>query len=534
MAIKITMTNKWLYSLIAVGVFLALSVGVLAPEVPSISFGHSAEDVFARVGGNWMTIQSAIDQGLFASNLSFDTASSGLSGLIIKDIAPSRGYHQNFMCVLLSTNEVKCAGYNGWGNLGIGDTYQRTKFELVVELDDVDKLVNIGRLNTCATLQGSGKLKCWGYNGYGQLGDGTTAYKKIPTFVINGADDTHLENVIEVKGKPMNYAYTSVCAITSEATGNLYCWGYNGYGQLGIAEGDTSSRTKAAQVPYFSEGWENLSVKNVSLGGYSTGGFTCAIVGDSRGVYCWGYNGYGQLGVGDVARRTTPQRVSGLTDVHSLELSHDDYGTSCAIVGASREVYCWGYNTYGQLGIGSNYWTGTHYKTTPQKVNGLTDVSKLKSIGTGSYSSYCALLSNETLYCWGYNGFGVLGVDDTTLKDIPIQVAITSVKDIEGYGYSQHGHYCAIVNASREVYCWGYNGYGQVGQESTGNSYYTVPQKVLGISGDVSKISCGGYHGGNMCSALLDSGDVRVWGYNGYGNLGAGDTLNKYVATAPS
>ena len=156
MAIKITMTNKWLYSLIAVGVFLALSVGVLAPEVPSISFGHSAEDVLIRISGSWIPVQYAYDQGFF-SDLNFSTATSGIANLVIKEIAPSSGpggdnTHPS-MCVLLNSGEVKCTGNNNYGQLGVGDTFQRTNFELVVDLTGVDKLTNIGRLNYCAILQ---------------------------------------------------------------------------------------------------------------------------------------------------------------------------------------------------------------------------------------------------------------------------------------------------------------------------------------------------------------------------------------------
>jgi len=341
---------------------------------------------------------------------------------------------------------------------------------------------------------------------------------------LNGFDDSHLEDVEKIVGKEMHNAYQSVCALTSESEGNLYCWGYNGYGQLGV--GDTSSRSKATNVP----GFGLLSVKDVFVGGHSSGGFSCAIVGDSREVYCWGYNGYGQLGVGDKVKKTVPQKVAGLSDVNSLELSHSDYGTSCAIVGDSREVYCWGYNGYGQLGVGDKV-----AKTVPQKIEGINNVLKLNSIGSGTTTSYCALKTDGSLYCWGYNGYGRLGVGDNLYKTIPTAVAdLNNVKDIDGYGYGTYGHYCAIVGDSREVYCWGYNGYGQLGQGSSGNSYYNSPQKVLGLDGKiVENISCGGYHAGNICSAILSDKTMRVWGYNGYGNLGTGDTLNKYTATAP-
>jgi len=462
----------------------------------------------------------------------------GITGLNVQQVVANRGGNAGAetMCVRLDNGQVKCTGANTEGQLGLGtDLTERQMFNLVVDLHGVTNLVDMGRLSYCAILNSSyagsgnpsytGGLKCWGYNGFGNLGIGSTLRSNHPQSVIETGGNV-LDNVIQVEGNVINNNYEYSCALTSDATGNLYCWGYNGNGQLGV--GDFDSRTRATQLTFFN----SLSVKNISVAGYDSGGYTCAIVGSNREVYCWGYNGNGQLGIGDTTRRETPVQVPGITDVKEIE-TISDIGTTCAIVGTNRELYCWGYNGRGDVGIG----TISQSETLPRQVSGLINVAKVKMYGTGSEVSICALESDGELYCWGYGGNGQLGSADYLDKTIPTRVVgISNVKDVDGWSYYVYGTTCAIVGDAREVYCWGYNGNGLVGQGVGGATQYNTPQKVIGLEGLISNsISCGGGSGGGgHCAVLLNDNSIKVWGYNNQGQLGLNETSTaQTVAVSP-
>ncbi len=539
MKIEVNVKKNYFVLLFSISIILVgvLTIGALTVgEAPNP--GHLISDIspingcmtngFLKWSGtNWIC---ELIEGSGWMPGSFNTESPGLANLGVVSLAPFRGGTdaQGGMCVLLDTGQVKCAGSNGYGQLGTGDFDAKNEFQLVVDLNNVTKLVNTGRLSTCAIV-GTGddaKIKCWGYNYYGQLGIGSYTNANYPQFVIK-EDGNVLTGVVDVMGMYENYAFEYVCALTNEATGNLYCWGYNGYGQLGI--GSTEQKNKAQKVTTFN----SLSVKNISTGGYASGGFACAIAGEARDLYCWGYNGYGQLGVGDAVSRSVPTKISLITNVQSVEAGHDDYGSTCAIVGGNNEVYCWGYNGYGQVGVGD-----TTAKYSPQKTE-LSNIRKLNSIGSWTCSTWCALGFNEELYCWGYNGYGQVGVGSTTSNIYSPVKVMGDVEDIGGWGFSYDPYYsvgtnCAI-KTDGSVYCWGYNGHGGVAQGSTGAGYYTLPQEVIGLEGKViTKIACGGHgYQGEFCSALLSDKSVKVWGYNAYGQLGTGDGLTKYVATSP-
>ncbi len=142
--------------------------------------------------------------------------------------------------------------------------------------------ISTGRNHTCG-IRGSGKLYCWGYNNYGELGIGNTIIKYAPKRVGNNDN-----------WKKVSIGVSVTCAINTE--NKLYCWGLNSNGQLG--QGDNRNR----KIPF--EVGHNLKWKEVSAGQH-----ICAINTDNK-LYCWGYNGYGQLGTGDTSNRYIPTLVN--------------------------------------------------------------------------------------------------------------------------------------------------------------------------------------------------------------------------------
>jgi alpha-tubulin suppressor-like RCC1 family protein len=288
------------------------------------------------------------------------------------------------------------------------------------------------------------------------------------------------------------------CALLN--TGGVKCWGYNYYGQLG--DGTTTNRYIPVSVSSLTSG-----VTAISAGRYHT----CALL-NTGGVKCWGYNGTGQLGNGYNNDRSTPVDVSGLTaGVTAISAAH---GHTCALLNTGG-VKCWGNNSYGQLGNGT-----TSNRYTPVSVSGL--ITGVNAIAAGGGYT-CALLNTGGVKCWGQNSYGQLGDGSTTDRYTAVSVSglASGVTAISAGSL----HTCALLNTGG-VKCWGRNYYGQLGDVSTTDRY--APVSVSGLTAGVNAIAA---DGGRTC-ALLNSGALKCWGDNYYGQLGDGSSSNQLTPTS--
>ena len=327
-----------------------------------------------------------------------------------------------------------------------------------------------------------------------------TAYLKasIPANATQSAAVSYSRiSVPDTEFVQLGTSYYSSCGLTR--AGGVKCWGNGDWGQLG--NGTTDRRLVPTDVLGMSSGIAQIS------NGYH---HTCAVT-TVGGVKCWGLNDNGQLGTGNTTRFYTPAAVTGLSSgVVQVETG---YQHTCALL-ATGAVKCWGYNSYGQLGDGS-----TTNSTVPVDVVGLN--SGVVQIDLGNEFS-CALLETGAVKCWGYNSNGQLGDGSATHRYVPRPVSGLS-SGVSRITAGIH-HACAVLSGGA-VKCWGYGGYGQVGDGGTSDRF--APVAVSGLSSGVAKIVAGAYH---TC-ALMTSGNVKCWGRNDEGELGDGTNTRRYVPT---
>jgi alpha-tubulin suppressor-like RCC1 family protein len=237
---------------------------------------------------------------------------------------------------------------------------------------------------------------------------------------------------------------------------------------------------------------------HIGAGGYQG----CAVL-KSGHVACWGDNTHGQMGQGTNNNyQPTPTVVPGLSNV--VAVAEGDYNT-CAII-QGGDLKCWGYGQYGANGNNS-----TNEADSPVQVKGLR--KGVRQVSIGEYHA-CAIVGKGDAVCWGYNANGELGNGTTTQSNVPVQVngmtgGVTSIS--AGYYLT-----CAVQNAHAK--CWGYNYYGEVGNGTTHDRH--LPAQVGNLTKNVTGITAGYY---DACANV--SGSAKCWGYNYYGEDGNGTTI---------
>ena len=340
--------------------------------------------------------------------------------------------------VKMSDGTVWCWGLNSYGQLGDGTLESASTPHSVTFGESVDA-VFAGDNHTCALLTQERKVRCWGKNDSGQLGNGTTTDSATPVDVV-GLDDVLL---LSVGG-----AHT--CALRDD--GSVWCWGWNAYGQLGYDMGTVS------ETPQQVHGVDD--VVRLSAGRVHT----CALL-RAGNVVCWGWNEFGQLGRDpSTPWSSEPHPVRGAARIQSLSSgSHH----TCAVRDDGK-VLCWGENDYGQLGhnLGAQ-------SSQPISVEGL---SRMRTVSSGRTHT-CALKKDGSVWCWGGNASGQTGSGDDDFETTyePVEVSrITGVSYVASGGY----HTCAVEETG-SLWCWGFNRVGQLGDNSVENRF--TPVRVVGL-----------------------------------------------------
>jgi alpha-tubulin suppressor-like RCC1 family protein len=343
-----------------------------------------------------------------------------------------------------------------------------------------------GFLHTCAITTGS-TLWCWGLNQSGQLGLGNT---------------TETEWVPRPVTVPARAGWTSITAGTTHTCairtgGTLWCWGQNDGGELGLGNTTNQDLPQPVTVPARA-GWASVT------GG---DGDTCAIRTGGT-LWCWGGNDGGQLGTGNTTSRDLPQQVTTPARGGWVSVSAGT-GFACAIH-AGGSLWCWGHNEHGELGIGN-----TTNQDLPRQVTTPT-AGGWSSVTTG-VGHTCAIHTGGTLWCWGTNGFGQLGIGTTTGQDLPEQV-LSPAPSGWGSVAADQFHTCAI-RASSTLWCWGLDGYGELGIGNT-TDQHQPHQVTTPARGGWATVVTGFF---DSC-AIRTNSTLWCWGNNEEGQLGTGST----------
>jgi alpha-tubulin suppressor-like RCC1 family protein len=351
--------------------------------------------------------------------------------------------------------------------------------------------ISSGGRSTCGITVDAVML-CWGYNGEGQLGLGQEAQGSGPVFAFPQPSAATGNLTFRQIVASLYHA----CAVTISSIG--YCWGVNHDGRLG--NNTVTPATAPTQI---------LSALSFRMMAVSRN-HTCALSLSDR-VYCWGYSGDGQVGIGPAGTAVDsiliPSEVLGGLRYQSVVAGGQH---ACAIT-LGNAGYCWGFNSSGQLGDGSNA-----IQTAPTAIGGGLS---LAAIAAG-YTHSCALTTAGVAYCWGGNASGQLGTGTAGGSSTPVPVAGGLVFTAITAG---EAHSCGLT-AAGALYCWGSNARGQLGDGTQVN--HNAPGLVA--SGLVFRsVSAGDLH---TC-AVTASNLSYCWGDNQFGQLGDGTLTSRLVPT---
>ena len=328
-----------------------------------------------------------------------------------------------------------------------------------------------------------GEVWGWGTNNKGQVGDSTTTDRLTPV------QPREIGPVIALAGG----GYHSLAVMSD---GSVSTWGYNQRGQLG--DGTTTDRPAPIQVPSLN------NVTAVAGGGYHS----LALLSDGV-VVAWGSNHDGQLGNGTTNDQTTPVQVQAPGDVQAIAAG---FAHSLALT-ADNKVFAWGSNVDGQLGDGT-----TNDRLVPVQLAGLSDIIAISA----GFSHSLALKTDGSVWAWGANSSGQLGDSSHLQRLTPVKVHMSPSLAGMIVAIAAGGVHNLALEQGGQVWAWGGNAYGQLGNGDTYDRWVPVTPHYMQ---EVIAIAAGFGHS----MVLKRDSSVWAWGVNERGQLGDNTTINRYT-----
>ena len=338
----------------------------------------------------------------------------------------------NHTCAVAGSGVAFCWGDDWYGQLGDGFSVRSP--EPVPTFGDLTfSSISAGATHTCGLTQG-GRAYCWGRNYRGQLGDGTEVTALTPVAVAG-----------ELAFIALSAGSTSTCGVATDGAG--YCWGSNSYGLLARVSTDRSP------LP--------LRVGELTFSSISVGASHACGVATNGAGYCWGSNYYGLTGNGTSGGyRPAPDTVVG---EYSFRTITAGTGHTCGLT-TDGAALCWGRTDFGRLGNGAAVPDGT--TSSPVAVTGGLVFETIEAGGDHT----CAITQGGAAYCWGGNTAGQLG--DGTNTDRPYPVSVRGGLAFRSVDAGDR-HTCGVTRDGL-AYCWGDNQYGELGDGSSGPSNHPV------------------------------------------------------------
>jgi len=385
-------------------------------------------------------------------------------------------------------------GYNAWGELGVSNSPEDSATPLSIwGIEKTFCRISTGNMIT-TSINNHGQVWTWGYNFQGQLGDNTTLPRRTPVSIYKsyGTCKTFCH---------ISTGYDHVAAIDHH--GQVWTWGYNQYGKLG--DNTTTERHTPVAI------CGNKTFCRINAAGFNTRAL------DYQGkVWSWGHNYNGQLGDNTITSHRTPVAVCGnKTFCHISGGSNNTFA-----IDYKGQVWSWGNNSWGRLGNNS-----LDNTCVPVSIHG--NKKTFCRIESKRYHTLAVDMYGQ-IWGWGYSQYGELGYfeDSGQYSELtPVMIHTHKYPKITA-GYSSSYALIGYDRYHGQVWGWGYNLHGELGDDS--QIYRNTPVSILGTSKTFRHISAGYFH----VIALDHLGKAWGWGYNGYGQLGDNMNIDRWTPVA--
>jgi len=356
----------------------------------SVSSNNNCLVSYSGAGWCWGANQTGQLGSMTSANSSVALPLKANSGATLSGISQVAA-GTSHSCAVTNTTGIVCWGSNTFGQLGDGTTTKRLGAVVTQNADTTpftdQTAISVGATHSCA-LSRVGTVHCWGQNSYGQLGDGTTKSSQHPVAVRTSA----MADLTNVKSLSAGIFHT--CAVLTNGT--VWCWGNQTLGATGSAAAGNRGAVQVRTATGYLTG-----ITSVSSGKQ----YTCAIAGRAAS-WCWGRNTNGQLGDGTTVNRfyAVPVKIGKTPLVNLTAIAAGSGEHSCA-VGTAGQIYCWGANAARQLGDGTTLQrtSAVSFVASTAKL-----IGPLKDIAVGAAHS-CGRTSGGAVWCWGQNTSGQLG-----------------------------------------------------------------------------------------------------------------------------